>query len=97
MPFKLTIRPAIVLAMALAVWSMTAAVTPAYAFGPRGFFFRAAPLPPRPQVTYVEQYHRLNQEYPKYRDGFHSRYYQNIGVPSGDVGLRGNGFIASPW
>ena len=35
--------------------------------------------------------------YPKFQGGFHSRELQNIGVPSGDVGLRGNGFSAFPW
>lgn len=35
--------------------------------------------------------------YPKFQGGFHSRELQNIGVPSGDVGLRGNGFSMYPW
>lgn len=35
--------------------------------------------------------------YPKFYGGFHSRELQNIGVPSGDVGLRGNGFSMFPW
>ncbi len=28
--------------------------------------------------------------YPQYYGGFHARYFQDIGVPSGDRGLRGN-------
>ena len=35
--------------------------------------------------------------YPKYYGGFHSRQLQNIGVPTGDIGLRGNGITATPW
>lgn len=35
--------------------------------------------------------------YPKYTGGFHSRELQNIGVPTGDTGLRGNGFSMYPW
>lgn len=35
--------------------------------------------------------------YPKFYGGFHSRELQNIGVPSGDIGLRGNGFSMFPW
>jgi hypothetical protein len=35
--------------------------------------------------------------YPKYQAGFHSRSLQNIGVPTGDVGIRGNGIYMNPW
>jgi hypothetical protein len=35
--------------------------------------------------------------YPKYYYGFHARYMQNLGVPTGDVGLRGNGIRYNPW
>jgi hypothetical protein len=35
--------------------------------------------------------------YPRYEAGFHARYFQNIGIPSGDVGLRGNSMFMSPW
>ena len=35
--------------------------------------------------------------YPKYYGGFHARYYQDIGVPPGDVGIRGNGIYQLPW
>lgn len=30
-----------------------------------------------------------NEAYPKFYGGFHSRYFDRIGVPAGDVGLRG--------
>ena len=45
---------------------------------------RAPPLDPR-------------AVYPKYQGGFHSRSLQNIGVPTGDIGIRGNGFMMNPW
>lgn len=35
--------------------------------------------------------------YPKFQGGFHSRELQNLGVPTGDTGLRGNGFSMYPW
>ena len=35
--------------------------------------------------------------YPKFTGGFHSRELQNIGVPTGDIGLRGNSFSMFPW
>lgn len=35
--------------------------------------------------------------YPKYQAGFHARSLQNIGVPSGDIGIRGNGIHPNPW
>jgi hypothetical protein len=35
--------------------------------------------------------------YPKYDAGFHARHLQNIGVPTGDVGIRGNGIYMNPW
>ena len=35
--------------------------------------------------------------YPKFQGGFHSRQLQDIGVPTGDQGLRGNGFQMYPW
>ena len=47
--------------------------------------------------SYDEYYRYMNSYYPKYYGGFHSSYFQNMGVPSGDVGLRGNGIFMSPW
>ena len=43
------------------------------------------------------RYQYSKQVYPKYYYGFHARQMQNIGVPSGDVGLRGNGIMYNPW
>lgn len=41
------------------------------------------------------QYYR--GKYPRYFGAFHARELQNLGVPSGDIGLRGNGIFWSPW
>ena len=35
--------------------------------------------------------------YPKFQGGFHYRQLQDVGVPTGDQGLRGNGFQMYPW
>ncbi|MCA9163551.1 MAG: hypothetical protein KDA62_11250 [Planctomycetales bacterium] len=35
--------------------------------------------------------------YPKYYGEFHSRHLQNIGIPTGDIGIRGNGLYGTPW
>ena len=35
--------------------------------------------------------------YPRYYGQIHARNIQNIGVPPGDVGLRGNGYLLNPW
>lgn len=47
--------------------------------------------------TYQQRYDYLNWRYPKYTGAFHASYFRDLGVPSGDVGLRGNGLYASPW
>ncbi len=47
-----------------------------------------------PRVNpHAERYPR----YPKYIGAFHSSHFSNIGVPSGDIGFRGNGIYWSPW
>ena len=35
--------------------------------------------------------------YPKYYGGIHARHLQNIGIPSGDIGLRGNSITPNAW
>jgi hypothetical protein len=35
--------------------------------------------------------------YPKYYKGFHAREFQNLGVPHGDIGLRGNDLNMGAW
>ena len=50
----------------------------------------------QPHVVYpVKSFYR--GYYPKYYGGFHARYFENIGVPPGDIGLRGNGIYQLPW
>ncbi len=39
----------------------------------------------------------VDELYPKYYGSFHYRHLDNIGIPSGDIGLRGNGIYMSPW
>ena len=39
----------------------------------------------------------VEELYPKYYGGFHYRHLDNIGIPHGDIGLRGNGLYMSPW
>ena len=43
------------------------------------------------------RYEYSKANYPKYYYGFHARYMQNMGVPTGDVGLRGNSIRWNPW
>ena len=35
--------------------------------------------------------------YPKYIGGFHSSHFTNVGLPTGDIGFRGNGLYWTPW
>ena len=43
------------------------------------------------------KYSHYNYLYPKYIGGFNARYFDSIGIPSGDIGLRGNGIYMTPW
>ena len=60
----------------------------------RGLLWR--PFSSRPVRGHYDMYHG-NMRYPKYYGGFHARYFQDIGVPPGDVGFRGNGIFSTPW
>ncbi|MDX1947882.1 MAG: hypothetical protein SFU86_20960 [Pirellulaceae bacterium] len=86
------------IAMFVAVLAMLAAASHAEAAGPR----RAQ------QQGHVQpqSYNRYQQQmywrswYPKYQAGFHSRHLDNIGVPSGDVGMHGSPYqfgYGSAW
>jgi hypothetical protein len=66
--------------------------TPRSAPSARAPFF--APIPPELRHDPANYYRSIH---PKYQSGFHARDMQNLGVPSGDVGLRGNGMTWSPW
>ncbi|MEO8495849.1 MAG: hypothetical protein ABI614_12310 [Planctomycetota bacterium] len=39
----------------------------------------------------------VEELYPKYYGSFHYRHLDNIGIPHGDIGIRGNGIYMSPW
>ncbi|HJN13539.1 MAG TPA: hypothetical protein QF564_32995 [Pirellulaceae bacterium] len=43
------------------------------------------------------RYESVEDAYPRYIGAFHSRYFNDLGVPPGDVGLRTNGVYMTPW
>ena len=58
--------------------------------------FMRQPMPPYSKHAQMAAYGRA--VYPKYYWGLHSREFYNVGVPHGDLGLRGgNGFTWNPW
>ena len=57
---------------------------------------RRPPPPPAPN-RYYQNAANAKAIYPRYYGSIHARQIQNIGVPPGDVGLRGNGFMLNPW
>ena len=67
------------------------------AAGRRGFLGRNTLFAGRKARSYYETYHCLNRRYPKYYGGFHARYFQDLGMSPGDIGLRGNGIYPTPW
>lgn len=42
-------------------------------------------------------YDSVDDAYPKYIGAFHSRYFNDLGIPSGDVGIRANTVQMLPW
>ena len=56
-----------------------------------------APSNTMPRASYSTGYRSAAEVYPKYYGGCHSRALDPVGIPNGDIGLRGNGFTASPW
>jgi hypothetical protein len=66
---------------------------PAQAFGPRARV--------RPPVYLQQQGAYGRVLYPQYYGGIHAHQLQSIGIPSGDIGLRGNGGVGwgaqLPW
>ena len=47
--------------------------------------------------SYEAYRYYMNERYPKFYGGFHSNYYHNMGIPAGDIGIRGNGIYPAPW
>jgi hypothetical protein len=89
---KLRIVPVLLAAMLL-----VASAQPAGAIGQRRLFRRSRPAPRHTSAYPNYPYRYLNQYYPRYHGGFHERYFQSLGVPSGDIGPRGNGMYPTPW
>jgi hypothetical protein len=55
----------------------------------------ARPMPPYSKQAQIGAYGRA--VYPKYYRSFHFREFENIGIPSGDIGIHGNGLTRTPW
>ena len=71
----------------------------AWSAGRGRLILRRPPSSPRPaEYRYrYNPYDYYRAVYPKYYGAFHSSFFDNYGVPSGDVGLRGNGIYWTPW
>jgi len=70
----------------------------------RGRLLRRRPNPPTVRaprdanhVYRHDPYGYQREYYPRYYGGFHARFFDNYGVPTGDVGVRGNGIYWTPW
>ena len=83
--------------LAVAALCFLAVTNESLAAGQGGFLWHHSPFAGRPAPSYYQRYHYLNSRFPKYYGGFHARYFQDLGVPPGDIGLRGNGIYATPW
>jgi len=46
---------------------------------------------------HYSRYQSVEDAYPKYIGAFHARYFNDLGIPSGDVGIRGNTVQMLPW
>lgn len=70
------------------IWAALSLVSSAEAAGPRrmGAYNKQAAIGAYGRAVY-----------PKYYWGLHSREFQNIGVPHGDIGIRGNDLSLGPW
>jgi hypothetical protein len=50
-----------------------------------------------PEMKRPNPYDVYKKWYPRYEGAFHSRYFNDLGLPPGDIGLRGNGMTMTPW
>ena len=55
------------------------------------------PAAPRQQGSPVPRFPESTEAFPKFIGGFHSSHYTNLGIPTGDLGFRGNGIYWPPW
>ena len=72
--------------------SRTVDVEPTVSRLPRWPFSPANGYDPRIHLD-ADRYSR----YPKFIGGFHSSHFTNAGLPSGDIGFRGNGIYWTRW
>ena len=95
-------RILLAVSLAVALFVLLAGEANAQRHG-RRIFFRGYTTPHRYQMPHYHggyrynPYHAYSDLYPKFYGGFHSRHYTTLGVPPGDVGIRGNGFQWLPW
>ena len=61
----------------------------------RGRYYQQKVAPPSFHESRSAAYWR--SQYPQYYGGFHARHLQNIGIPTGDIGIRGNSITVNPW
>ena len=77
---------------ALTLLAVLVAAQPAYSIGRR---------PPVPNRSVPNRYYQnaanAKAIYPRYYGSTHARQIENIGIPPGDIGLRGNGVMLNPW
>jgi len=85
------------LLFAIVIMVVVATARESQAAGRRRFLWGSPPSTYRAAPSYSETYQYLNQRYPKYYGGFHASYFENMGVPTGDLGPRGNGIYRTPW
>lgn len=55
------------------------------------------PATPRYDDWRNSTFYDAAERYPKYIGGFHSSHFNNLGVPHGDIGFRGNSIFWNPW
>ena len=95
-------RPAALLALTLLLACVSAVELQAGTRGRGWLRWRSNPMQatvPGYQVrsTYRPPYRSAEELYPKYNGAFHYRHLDNIGIPTGDIGIRGNGLYMTPW
>lgn len=59
--------------------------------------FYAGPVTGIGTHAHVRPWVYYRGRYPRYVGALHAREIQNLGVPTGDIGPRGNGIFWSPW